>query len=171
MKSNTRARVHTLTVSAMIAALYVGLTALSNALGLVVGPFQIRLSEALCLLPVLTPAAVPGVFVGCLISNLLSFVSPWDLIFGSLATLLGALGTYFLRRHPVPASLCPVLSNTLILPPVLSLVIDGTLSPALLGFYGVTVAVGELLSASLLGLLLIYALRPYRERLFGPIDK
>lgn len=83
----------------MIAALYVVLTYITNLLGLASGTIQVRFSEALCILPVFTPAAIPGLFIGCLISNLITGGIIWDIIFGSIATLLGALGTYFLRKR------------------------------------------------------------------------
>ena len=78
--------------AAMIAALYVVLTYITNLLGLASGTIQVRFSEALCILPVFTPAAIPGLFIGCLISNLITGGIIWDIIFGSIATLLGALG-------------------------------------------------------------------------------
>lgn len=87
--------------AAMIAALYVVLTYITNLLGLASGTIQVRFSEALCILPVFTPAAIPGLFIGCLISNLITGGIIWDIIFGSIATLLGALGTYFLRKKEV----------------------------------------------------------------------
>ena len=79
--------------AAMIAALYVVLTYITNLLGLASGTIQVRFSEALCILPVFTPAAIPGLFIGCLISNLITGGIIWDIIFGSIATLLGALGS------------------------------------------------------------------------------
>ena len=85
--------------AAMIAALYVVLTYITNLLGLASGTIQVRFSEALCILPVFTPAAIPGLFIGCLISNLITGGIIWDIIFGSLATLLGAVFTYLLRKH------------------------------------------------------------------------
>ena len=82
--------------AAVIAALYVVLTLLANALGLANYAIQVRFSEALTILPFFTPAAIPGLFVGCILSNLLTGCMPLDVVFGSLATLAGALGTYFL---------------------------------------------------------------------------
>ena len=86
-------RTKTITQAAIIAALYVVLTFVANTLGLARGAIQIRLSEALTILPYFTPAAIPGLFVGCLISNILVGSVLWDVIFGSIATLLGAIGT------------------------------------------------------------------------------
>jgi hypothetical protein len=87
-----------ITQAAMIAALYVVLTKLISAFNLASGAIQIRISEMLCILPVFTPAAIPGLFAGCLIANTLTGSIIWDIIFGSIATLLGAIGTYLLRK-------------------------------------------------------------------------
>ena len=99
-----------LCMSAVIAALYAALTLLLAPISY--GPIQLRLSEALTLLPMLLPQAVPGLFVGCLIANLYTGMLT-DIIFGSLATLIAATGTYFLRKKPLlkrklpPRSLSP----------------------------------------------------------------
>ena len=89
----------TLVQAAMIAALYVVLTFAANALGLANYVVQIRFSEALTILPFFTPAAIPGLFVGCMLSNILTGCMPLDIVFGSLATLIGAFGTYALRKN------------------------------------------------------------------------
>ena len=104
---------------AMIAALYVVLTMLANALGLSSYSIQIRFSEALCILPFFTPAAIPGLWIGCLIANLMTGAIIWDIIFGSLATLIGAVGTYLLRKHKFACTLPPVIANMVIVPFVL----------------------------------------------------
>ena len=119
MKNQTNTRF--LTQSGAIAAVYVLLTMLAAALGLDSGAVQLRLSEALTILPVFTPAAVPGLFIGCLLSNLLAGGVIWDVIFGSLATLIAAIGTYLLRKKPLLAASCPVLANAVIVGLVLSL--------------------------------------------------
>ena len=100
-----------LCMSAVIAALYAALTLLLAPISY--GPIQLRLSEALTLLPMLLPQAVPGLFVGCLIANLYTGMLT-DIIFGSLATLIAAIGTYLLRKKPLLAAACPVVSNGLI---------------------------------------------------------
>ena len=82
----------------IIAALYILLTLVSGLFGLSSGLLQVRLSEALCLLPCFLPAAVPGLFVGCMISNILTGGAIADVLFGSIATLLGALGSRALRK-------------------------------------------------------------------------
>ncbi len=153
-----------LTKAAAIAALYVILTLLANALGLANYSIQVRFSEALTILPVFTPAAIPGLFVGCLLSNILTGCIPWDIVFGSIATLLGALGTYFLRRKSKwIATIPPILSNTLIIPFVLSFAyrFEGSLP-----YFMLTVGIGEIISCGILGLILYSALFKYRKHLF-----
>ncbi len=143
---------------AMIAALYVALTFLANLLGLASGVVQVRLSEALTVLPVFTPAAVPGLLVGCLLANSLTGCAVWDVVFGSLATLLGALGTRWLRGRRVLCLLPPIAANTLIVPFVLAWVYqaEGTIP-----FFMLTVGAGEVLSCGVLGWLLRAALQKY----------
>lgn len=89
--------IYLLTQAAMIAALYVVLTFIANAFGLANYSVQVRFSEALTILPFFTPAAIPGLFIGCLISNILTGCAIPDIIFGSLATLIAAFGTWKLR--------------------------------------------------------------------------
>lgn len=104
---------------ALIAAAYAGLTYLSNVFGLAYGPIQLRVSEVLTVLPVFTPAAIPGLTVGCFLANIGSF-NVADLIFGTLATLIAAILTYCLRNIkfktlPILALLPPVLVNAIII--------------------------------------------------------
>ena len=105
--------------AAVIAALYVVLTLLANALGLSSYSIQVRFSEALCILPFFTPAAIPGLWIGCLTANLMTGAIIWDIVFGSIATLIGAVGTYLLRKHKVACTLPPVIANMVIVPWVL----------------------------------------------------
>ena len=97
--------------AALIAAIYVVLTYFISAFNLASGAIQVRISEALTILPVFTPAAIPGLFIGCLLSNLLTGCMPLDVVFGSLATLIGACGTYALRKHKWLAPLPPIVAN------------------------------------------------------------
>lgn len=153
-----------LTHAAVIAALYVVLTLLCNALGLANYNIQVRFSEALTILPVFTPAAIPGLYVGCLLSNILTGCIPWDILFGPIATLLGALGTYFLgRKYKWTATLPPILSNTLIIPLILSYAyhFDGSVF-----YFMLTVGIGEIISCGVLGTLLYVTLNKYRKYLF-----
>ena len=87
-----------LTQAAMIAALYVVLTLIANALGLASGSIQVRFSEALTVLPFFTPAAIPGLYIGCLLGNIAAGCALPDIVFGPLATLIGALGTWGLSK-------------------------------------------------------------------------
>ena len=130
------------------AALYVVLTMVSTALGISSGAIQLRLSEALCVLPAFTPAAIPGLAIGCALANLLSGCIVWDVIFGALATLIGALGTYILRKHKLFSLLPPVISNSLVIPLVLAY---GYSTGEALWFLVLTVAAGEIVSAGVLG--------------------
>ena len=156
--------------AAIIAALYVVLTWLANLAGMASGVIQVRLSEALTILPLFTNAAVPGLAVGCVLANILTGCAPWDVVFGSLATLIGAVGTYLIGRYVKKrnlkewtAPLPPILSNTLIIPWVLSLVYGVEDS---IPFLMLTVGIGEVISAGILGLLLYLALRPHAKRVF-----
>jgi uncharacterized membrane protein len=151
--------------AAMIAALYVVLTYITNLLGLASGTIQVRFSEAL-----FTPAAIPGLFIGCLISNLITGGIIWDIIFGSIATLLGALGTYFLRKKKFVYTLPPVIANIIIVPLVLrygygfTTVYKGVDISLL--FNAVTVGIGEIISICVLGSLLKGILSKYRNVIF-----
>lgn len=153
-------RTRYLTQAALIAALYVVLTLLMRLFGLDSGAIQLRLSEALTVLPFFTSAAVPGLTVGCLLANLFAGGAPWDIVFGTLATLLGALGTRVLRRcSPYLASIPPIAANTLIVPWIIRLVYgDATPVPLLM----LTVGLGEIISAGLCGTVLLLALRRVR---------
>ncbi len=149
-----KSKIHYLTEASMIAALYVLLTYLSAIFGLASGAVQLRLSEALCILPLFTPAAIPGLFFGCLLSNLLTTASIWDIVFGSLATLIGALGAYALRRRSVYFAPVPtILANTFIIPAVICGMM-GEFSILLYGAYAATIFLGEFLSCGVIGLLL-----------------
>ena len=145
-----------LTAAATIAALYVILTGIAQLLGLSSGVIQVRFSEALCILPCFTPAAVPGLFIGCLLSNILSGGVVWDVIFGSLATLIGAIGTRILRKNRYLAVLPPILANTVIIPFVLSYAYG---IPGAIPYFMLTVGIGEVISCGLLGLLLYSSMK------------
>lgn len=156
-----------LTQAAMIAAIYTVLTVFISAFGLASGAIQVRVSEALTILPYFTPAAIPGLFVGCFISNTVTGCAIWDIVFGSFATLLGALGTYFLRRWKWAAPISPIVANTVIVPFVLTYVYD---IPGGIPYLMLTVGIGEVLSCGVLGLCLLYALDRYKGKIFGLND-
>ena len=140
-----------LTTASLIATLYVILTLLARLLGIDSGVIQLRFSETLCILPIFTPSAIYGLFVGCLLSNILTGAVIWDVIFGSIATLLGAIGTRMLKENPYFAVIPPILANTLIIPFVLSF---GYGIPGSVAYFMLTVCIGEILSCGVLGLFL-----------------
>ena len=151
-----------ITQAALIAALYVALTYLANLLGLASGAIQIRFSEALTVLPLFTAAAIPGLTLGCLLTNLLTGCALWDVIFGTLATLLGALGTRYLsKKSKWLAPVFPILANTLIVPFVLTYVYGLTDA---MWYLFLTVAIGEILSCGVLGIPLAGAIE--KSKLF-----
>jgi uncharacterized membrane protein len=163
---------------AVIAALYTVLTVIAGSLNLASGVIQVRFSEALTILPAFTPAAIPGLFIGCVLSNIITGCAPLDVIFGSIATLIGALGTWFLthsyadnkwtfkntKANYVLAPLPPVLANTIIVPFILAYVYmnEGTL-----WFFALTVGAGEIISCYILGLVLYSAILPRKEIIFS----
>ena len=162
MKNQTNAKVMLLVHAAVIAALYVVLTFFANALGLASSVIQVRISEALTILPYFTPAAIPGLFVGCLLSNILTGCALPDIIFGSLATFIGAVFTHKLRKNKWLAPIPPIIANAVIVPFVLLYAYG--IRP--LGFSFVTVTIGEIISCGVLGMLLLFALQKYARRIF-----
>ena len=145
-----------ITWGATIAALYVVLTFIAKMFNLDSGVVQVRFSEALCVLPMFTSAAIPGLFVGCLLSNILAGGIVLDVIFGSIATLIGAIGTRLLRKNKILAVIPPILSNTLREPFVLRY---GYEIPGSVPYFMLTVGLGEILSCGVLGLLLYGAFK------------
>ena len=147
--------------AAAIAAIYVVLTVASAPLSF--GEVQVRFAEALTILPYFTPAAIPGLFVGCIIGNFLGGAIPVDIICGSIATLIGAFGSYALRKQKFLVPVPPIMANTVIVPFVL--------------FYGyginlpiplmmLSVGAGEVLSCGVLGLVILSALDRYKNVIF-----
>ena len=127
--------------AAVIAALYVVLTYVFSAFAS--GVIQVRVSEALTILPAFTPAAIPGLVIGCLLSNTLTGCVLLDIIFGSVATLIGALGSYALRRHTWLVPIPPIVSNMIIVPFVLRYAYGATDA---FPFMIATVGAGEIIS-------------------------
>ena len=166
-----------ITQGAIIGALYTVLTVIAGSLNLANGVIQVRFSEALTILAAFTPAAIPGLWIGCILSNILTGCHYLDVIFGSLATLIGAVGTYLLTHRKADdkwlfkpgkasmflAPLPPVLANTIIVPFILSYVyqFEGSIP-----FFMVTVGAGEILSCYVLGLVLYNALMPRKDQIF-----
>lgn len=148
--------------AAMIAAIYVVLTLMFQPFSF--GEIQVRIAEALTILPVFTPAAIPGLFVGCLIGNIFGGSILPDIIFGSLATLIGACFTYLLRRKvKYLAPLPPIIANILIIPFVLRYAYGINLP---ISFLMMTIGIGEVISCGVLGMIVYAALEKYRYRIF-----
>ena len=145
-----------LVIGGLVAALYVVLTVLAAQFNLASGAIQVRFSEALTILPVFTGAAVPGLAIGCVLANLLTGCAAWDVVFGSLATLIGAIGTRLLKDKPLLAWIPPVLSNMAIIPIILQQVYG---VPDAWWFLVLTIGAGEVLSCGVLGLLLWRSLK------------
>ena len=155
--------------SAMIAALYVALTLVSAAFGLSSGAVQVRLSEALCVLPVFTTAAIPGVTLGCFLANLLTGGTVWDLTIGVFATLTGLVLARLLRRWKYLSSLPTILSNTILIPWVL--ILAGFIPAGAVSYWvtALTVGLGEVIACGIFGTVLVRYLDKHpniRRKLF-----
>ena len=143
-----------LTQAAMIAAFYVVITVALAPISF--GEIQFRVSEALTILPVFTPAAIPGLFLGCLIANMLGKgIILLDIVIGSFATLIGAIGTYSIRKHKKLATLPPIIANALLVPFVIKY---GYGAPLPIPVLMVTVGIGEILSCGVFGMIVMRAL-------------
>lgn len=165
MKTFHQSKALFLAQAAMIAAIYVVLTVLGASLAF--GEVQIRFSEALTILPAFTPAGIPGVFLGCLISNILGGAILPDIIFGSLATLIGAVFTWLLRNQSrYLAPLPPIAANAVVVPFILKF---GYQIPLPIPFMMLTVGIGEVISCGILGMFLYSVLNRYRRVLFTPV--
>ncbi len=149
--------------ASMIAALYTVLTMISAMLGLSSGAIQVRLSEALCILPLYSPAAIPGLTLGCIISNLLCGGSLYDIVFGSFATLLAATATRTLKKIPYTASIPNIISNTVIIPFVL--ILSGFGGWNMLPYFALTVGVGEIVSCGIFGTALVFCFEHRKDLL------
>ena len=133
-----------ITQAAVIAAIYVVLVVIFNYISFV--PVQFRIAEALTILPYFTPAAIPGLFV---------------------ATLIGAIGTYLLRKHKWLAPVPPIVANTIIVPFVLKFAYG---SEGMFAMFFVTVGAGEIIVCGIIGMILLYALTPVRHVIFGDAE-
>ena len=159
---NKQSKVLFIAQAAMVAAIYVVLTLVGASFSY--GEVQVRISEALTILPVFTPAAIPGLFIGCLISNILGGCILPDIIFGSLATLIGAIFTWMLRnKSKYLAPLTPIIANVIVVPFVLRY---GYQVPLPIPFMMLTVGIGEVISCGVLGLILHTALSRYKNVIF-----
>lgn len=166
--------VTSIVTAAMIAALYVVLSFFISTFGLASGAIQVRVSEALTILPAFTSAAVPGLAIGCFLFNFLSGAAMPDVIFGTIATLLGAIMTKNIANRmkgkkymPFLLPLPPVFANACIIPWVLKTAYG--LSDAYWYLF-VTIGLGEIISCGVLGLILYFAMKPFRQSLFRDMN-
>ena len=147
--------------ASMIAALYTALTLVSAMFGLSSGVIQIRISEALCVLPIYSTAAIPGLAVGCLVSNLICGGTVYDIVFGTAATLIGALLAYALKKFPYLSSIPTILSNAAIIPFVL--ILSGFGGWESFPYFSLTVGIGEVISCGVLGTVLVFYLQRHPD--------
>ncbi|MDD6571229.1 MAG: QueT transporter family protein [Thermoflexaceae bacterium] len=150
--------------AAMIAAIYVVLVIIFDYWSF--GPIQFRVAEALTILPFFTLAAIPGLFIGCFLANFLGGAILVDIIFGSIATLLGAVGTYLCSKIKAKwlAPLPPIIANTLIVPFVLKY---GYGAEEAVPYMMLTVGIGEVIVCGVLGMMLLFVLEKYKDKIFG----
>lgn len=158
----TKNNVRFIVQSATIAAIYVVLTLMANMFGLANYAVQVRFSEALTVLPAYMSSAIPGLTIGCLIANLLTGALAPDIIFGSIATLIGAVFTYIFRKDKWFAPFPPIISNTLIIPFLLAFVykFEGSV-----WYFMITVGLGEILSCGILGYILMSVIKRLPRKL------
>ena len=164
-KSTTR----DLTLAAMVAAVYFVLCYFGNIFQLTFGPVQVRLGEALTVLPFLFPATAPGLALGCLLTNILSPYGPIDMVVGTLATAIAALLTARMPRWYL-AALPPIVMNALLLPPMWAWAAAGAVNGAFWAAYGWnlwTFVVGEAAACYVLGTVLLKAMS--RVKYFRPM--
>ncbi len=161
--NNRKNKTAFLTKSAVIAALYVVLTEFSALLGISSGVIQFRLSEMFAVLPIFTPAAIPGLFIGCFISNMLAGGVIWDVVFGSIATLIGAVAAWLLRKKSVYLAPIPtIIANMVIVPFVLRYAYGAEGS---IPFFMLTVGIGEVVTAGIMGVFLAKTLKKHKIEL------
>lgn len=168
MRKEQQKSIRSLTLSAVLAAAYVTLAFLCDSVGLLKYAIQIRIPEALCILAAFTPAAIPGVTVGCLLTNILLAGAPLDIIFGTVATYVGVQLGYLIARGKeitvmrlILTTIPTLIANTLIMPPVIVYSYGSELA---LPIVYVTVFIGELISACVIGTVLGTALKRTKLR-------
>jgi len=152
--------------AAMIAAIYVVLVLVFAPIS--ISAIQVRIAEALTILPFFTPAAIPGLTIGCLLGNILTSCDILDIVFGSLATLIGALGSYGLRKYKFLVPLPPIIANTIIVPWVLRFAYGEALPIPLMML---TIGIGEVISCGVIGLIVLFALNKYKHVVFGTSNR
>ncbi len=164
---DNRIKIKQFTEAAAIASMYVVLTYITNLFGLANGAIQLRLSEALCILPAFTPSALYGLFIGCFVSNLVTGCAIFDVFFGSVATLIGACGTYLLAKRKINVylyTLPPVAANSVILPLIMRYFYSLNNS---VWYFALTISIGEIISCSVFGTALYFTLKKNKKFLFN----
>ncbi len=159
--TNARKSLVYITEASAIAALYTVITIAIGPLGS--AAIQCRIPEAMCILAIFTPAAIPGMTIGCLISNIATGCLWQDVLFGTLATLIGVIGARLLRRVWWLVPLPTVVANTIIVPLVLAYAYHAEEG---IPFLMLTVGIGEVISAYVLGIVLYFALRKNARYIF-----
>lgn len=154
-------KVQFITQGAVIAAIYVVLVLIFDTFSF--GPIQFRIAEMLTIMPYFTPAAIPGLFVGCLVANIIGGGLIWDIVFGSIATLIGAIGSYLVRKNKWLVPLPPIIANMVIVPFVLKYAYgyDG-----LLVYFMFTVGLSEIIVCGIIGMALLTVMAKNREHIF-----
>ncbi len=158
-----RHQIRFLCEAALISSIYVILTYLCAAVGMSSGAIQLRFSEALCIFGIFTPAAVPGVALGCFMANLLTGCALWDIVFGSLASLVGMIGLIALKKFPYLALVPYALANMIVIPFVVKLVYG---TPEALPLIFLTVGIGEIISVFGFGIPLYLVLKKHKNTIF-----
>lgn len=154
-------KVQFITQGAVIAAIYVVLVLIFDTFSF--GPIQFRIAEMLTIMPYFTPAAIPGLFVGCLIANIIGGGLIWDIVFGSIATLIGVIGSYLVRKNKWLVPLPPIIANMVIVPFILKYAYgyDG-----LLVYFMFTVGLSEIIVCGIIGMALLTVMAKNREHIF-----
>ena len=160
-------------LAAMIAAMYVALTYLSMALGLDKNAIQIRFSEMLIALAFVTPAAIPGLYVGCLLANILTGCAPLDILLGPIATLIGSGGAYLIGRiknkkiarwlFTIPNIIANIIIVTVVC--YFCYTAPAAQNASIIPFYAATIALGEIISCGLFGSVLLFGSEKALRRL------
>ena len=157
----TNKRTLFITQAAVIAAIYTVLVMVFSFSSF--GPVQFRVAEALTVLPYFTPAAIPGLAIGCFLSNLMNSADVLDIVFGSLATLVAAVLSYQLRRFKLLVPIPPILVNALVVPFILKYAyFEADSIPAMM----ISVGAGQLLAAGVIGLVLLFSLDKVKHVIF-----
>ncbi len=174
--SSAKDRINYITTAAFIAAVYAALTYLGGFFGLSYGPIQIRFSEALTILPVFTPAAIPGLTAGCFLANIGSF-NLLDMLFGTLATFIAAVLTYFLRNIkfkniPILALLPPIIINAFIIGAEIAVFLLSK-GPSFYGFVisSIGIGIGQLITCCGLGIPLYLLIKNRKILSYTFLDK